>query len=82
MWFVDVVCGCGLWVWFVDCGCGAKGWASHVREYRSRIMISPTRLTSMDREYDETIRYISALKHMDRCYFLASTGLRFDEFQH
>ena len=22
--FVDVVCGCGLWMWFVDvvCGCG------------------------------------------------------------
>ena len=52
MWFVKgefVVCG--LWMWFVDVVCGSKGWAGDVREYRSRIMISPMRLSSMDKEH-------------------------------
>lgn len=51
MWFVDVVSGSLI----VDVVVAAKVGLVAAREYRSRIMISPMKLSSMDREHTETV---------------------------
>ena len=45
-----VVC-CGLWMVVVDVVVAAKVGLVAARGYRSRIMISPMRLSSMDKEH-------------------------------